>query len=211
MDMSIPSHWELPGNGSDVMDVRTPGDCTIVLRDFLVDNYDRFFRRLVYYLGCSDQASDCLHDTWLRLGEMEMPVTINYPDAYVYRVACNLAMDRLRSNRAWQYSGDAETELELLIDPLPGPDVIAEARSDLAAVERAMQRLPHRHRSVLLELRVNEWTRQEVADRYGLSLRRVDTVLRQALEYCAEKTSHKVTPRPRGRRRAEFQQEQMRA
>ena len=71
-----------------------------------------------------------------------------------------------------------------LIEPAPGPALIAEMRSDVMAVERALQRLPRRHRAVLMALRFDEMSRQEVADRYRLSLRNVDTALRQALDRC---------------------------
>jgi DNA-directed RNA polymerase specialized sigma24 family protein len=56
------------------------------------------------------------------------------------------------------------------------------------AFDPAMQRLLYRPRSVLLDLRINDLTRHEVATRLGLSLRSVDTDLRQMLDYCvAEK------------------------
>lgn len=160
---------------------------SVALRDFLVANYHRLHRRLLRHLGCSDQASDCLHDAWLRLGDATLSATVQSPEAYVYRVACNLAMDRLRGNRSWQYTGDADAALERVVDPSPGPELIAEARSDLAAVERAMQRMPRRQLAVLVALRIDELTRHEVSTRYGLSLRRVDTALRQALDCCAER------------------------
>lgn len=164
----------------------------MALRDFLAANYARLHQRLQRHLGCPDLASECLHDAWLRLGEMPLPAFVQSPEAYAYRVACNLAMDRLRSSRSWQYAADADTELEHLADQSPGPELIAQARSDAQAVERALQRLPRRHRSVLVALRIEEKTRQEVADRHRISLRSVDTVLRQALDYCAEASDQTV-------------------
>jgi len=164
----------------------------VLPRDFLVANYARLHRRLTRHLSCSDLASECLHDAWLQLGGLALPETVRSPGAYVYRTACNLAMDRLRNNRHWQYTGDADTELEHFADDVPGPHHIAAARSDLAAVERAMSSLPHRHCAVLVGLRIEEMTRQEVAVRYGLSLRNVDTALRQALDHCAAQTGYSV-------------------
>jgi RNA polymerase sigma factor (sigma-70 family) len=172
-----------------------------MLRGCLAANYGRFHRRLLRYFGCPDQASDCLHDAWLRLGEMEIPATVSYPEAYVYRVACNLALDCIRRGRSCQSPADVD-HLEAIVDPLPGPDQIAEARSELAAVERAIERLPHRCQSVLFDLRINGLSRHEVAIRHGLSLRRVDTVLRQALDYCAQHTDQQVLVGRRGSRRA---------
>jgi RNA polymerase sigma-70 factor (ECF subfamily) len=158
----------------------------LALQEFLAANYDALRRRLLHHLGCGDMASECLHDAWLRLVHLEVRSPVQNPSAYVYRMACNAAMDRMRSNRSWQYtSADADGEIEHVADGTPGPDRIAEARSDLAAVQRAIDRLPRRHRSVLVALRIDEMTRDEVASRYALSLRGVDTALRQALDYCA--------------------------
>jgi RNA polymerase sigma-70 factor (ECF subfamily) len=164
----------------------------IALREFLSSNYQRLHQRLLRHLGCPDLSSDCLHDAWLRLGEMTISEPVQSPEAYVYRVACNLAMDRLRSNRPWQYASGVESELDALADHSPGPDVIAEARSELEAVERALQHLPRRHRSVLVALRLEDKTRQEVAAWLRISLRSVDTALRQALDHCAEASDQTV-------------------
>ncbi|WP_398496275.1 RNA polymerase sigma factor [Variovorax sp.] len=153
-------------------------------REFLVANYARLQRRLCRHLGCPDLASDCLHDAWLRLSErLPVPAT-RHPEAYVYRVACNLAIDRLRGNRAGQQVDDAEVVLAGFADPAPGPERIAEVRSDMAALEQAIERLPRRQRAVLLALRLEEMSRDEVAGRYRMSLRNVDTALRQALDRC---------------------------
>lgn len=162
----------------------TGGDHVAALRDCLVQHYHRLHRRLLRYLGCSDLAGDCLHDTWLRLGEMDIPAAVSHPQAYVYRVACNLALDRLRGNRLRQPLADPDIA-ETIADPFPGPEQIAEARSELAAVDRAMESLPWRCQSVLTDLRIDGLTRQEAAARLGLSLRRVDSMLRQTLDQCA--------------------------
>ena len=163
------------------------------LRDFLVANYMNLHRRLKRHLGCADMASECLHDAWLRLGAMRVHAGVQSPEAYVYRVACNIAVDRMRSDRSWQYTRDADAELQSFADQAPGPELIAEARSDLQAVERAMTQLPGGHRAILIALRVDEMTREEVAIRSGLSLRRVDAALHQALARCAAPRFHRMS------------------
>lgn len=162
------------------------------LRDVLVTNYDRLARRLVRHLGCRDLARDCLHDAWLRLGDITVSRAIQRPDAYVYRVARNAAMNRLRRDRPWQCANDADGDLEVFADPAPSPEAVAQARSELGAVAQAFQRLPWRHQSVLVALRIEERSRQDVARRHGISLRTLDTTLRQALQHCAEKTQQSI-------------------
>ncbi|WP_447774080.1 RNA polymerase sigma factor [Variovorax boronicumulans] len=202
--MALSSLCELEATAGDqaVNEQRNEMQRGLVLQGFLAANYDHLQRRLVRHLGCPEMASECLHDAWLRLGDMEARAAVQNTEAYVYRVACNLAMDRLRTSRPWQYTSGTAADLEQLADHAPGPDRVAAARSDLAAVERAMNRLPRRHRAVLVALRIDELTRHEVAARYDLSLRSVDTALRQALDYCAEHTDQQVLAGVSSSRRA---------
>ncbi|MGQ2997075.1 RNA polymerase sigma factor [Variovorax sp.] len=190
LDMSPWLCLESPEAGGHT-DREAHEDAGSALREFLVANYGRLHRRLLRHLGDADLASDSLHDAWLRLGDMAAPAVQN-PEAYVYRTACNVAVDCLRRNRPQPHVEDGEALFEFLVDRAPGPESIAEARSDVHAVDRAMQHLPRRHRAVLVALRLEEKTRQEVADRHQISLRSVDTALRQALAHCAQATGQTV-------------------
>lgn len=204
MDMSMPVCLDVAVCDGDIRAVRDAhGDSGQgpALRACLEANYARLHRRLLQHLGCSDLASDCLHDAWLRLGGMTVSAVVHSPEAYVYRVACNIATDRLRSNRLWQDAGDADPELDSFADPAPGPEAVAALRSDIQAVDRALQLLPYRHQHILTALRVDERTRDEVAAAYGISLRRVDTILRQALDVCTGKTTPPLSRRLAAQRR----------
>ncbi|WP_422086742.1 RNA polymerase sigma factor [Variovorax sp.] len=161
--------------------IELPTAPEVDLQAHLTANYQSLHRRLERQFGCADLASECLHDAWLRLGERQPRETPANPDAYIYRVACNLAMDGMRERKRWMGLNEDCEDVDVIADLQPGPDMIAEARSEVAALDRAMQRLPGRHRSVLLALRWHEMSRQEVARRHGVSLRKVDTALRQAL------------------------------
>ena len=170
----------------------------IVLRDFVAANYARLHRRLMRNLGCPDLASDCLHDAWLRLGALaagDGAALAHSPVAYVFRVACNAAMDSLRRNRAWLYADEGGEDgagglVDFLADTAAGPERLAELQADVRRLAQAVDLLPRRHRQVLEALRVDELTRQEVAERHDMSLRNVDTALRQALDHCARHTGH---------------------
>ena len=171
------------------------------LQAVLESNYAGLHRRLTRHLGCAELASDSLHDAWLRLGNPAgggAPLA-HSPVAYVFRVACNAATDSLRRNRAWLYAdeGDgggtgagAAVLVDILADTAAGPERLAELHADVRRLAQAVALLPRRHQQVLEALRVDELTRQEVAERHDMSLRNVDTALRQALDHCARHTGH---------------------
>ena len=184
---------------NDVAPVPTPAPGQGArLQAVLEDNYAGLHRRLARHLGCAELASDSLHDAWLRLGALAVdgPAPLAHsPVAYVFRVACNAAMDSLRRSRAWLHAdageGDGDAGLvEFLADTAAGPERLAELQADVRRLAQAVELLPRRHRQVLEALRVDELTRQEVAQRHDMSLRNVDTALRQALDHCARHTGY---------------------
>ncbi|MCX7289757.1 sigma-70 family RNA polymerase sigma factor [Janthinobacterium sp.] len=168
------------------------------LQAVLEGNYAALHRRLTRHLGCAELASDSLHDAWLRLGAWtagDGAPLAHSPAAYVFRVACNAAVDSLRRNRAWLYADerdgdDAAGLVDFLADTAAGPERLAELQADVRRLAQAIELLPRRHRQVLEALRVDELTRQEVAERHDMSLRNVDTALRQALDHCARHTGY---------------------
>ncbi|MDQ4624344.1 sigma-70 family RNA polymerase sigma factor [Janthinobacterium lividum] len=168
------------------------------LQAVLEGNYAGLHRRLARHLGCAELASDSLHDAWLRLGSLaagDGAALAHSPVAYVFRVACNAAMDSLRRNRAWLYADEGDGDgaaglVDFLADTAAGPERLAELQADVRRLAQAVDLLPRRHRQVLEALRVDELTRQEVAERHDMSLRNVDTALRQALDHCARHTGY---------------------
>lgn len=168
------------------------------LQAVLEGNYAALQRRLARHLGCAELASDSLHDAWLRLGALaagDGAALAHSPVAYVFRVACNAAMDSLRRNRAWLYADEGDGDgaaglVDFLADTAAGPERLAELQADVRRLAQAVELLPRRHRQVLEALRVDELTRQEVAERHDMSLRNVDTALRQALDHCARHTGY---------------------
>jgi len=158
-----------------------------VLCDFLVAHYDDLRRRLTQRLGNADMARDALQDTYVRLQERTAlslggPV-VAQPAAYLYRMAFHLAVDQERASDRRLSADEAEAMLDLA-DPAPGPDRIAESRSDLRWLEDQMGQLPARQREILLGLRLDGLTREELAARHRISLRTVDRELEKAYAFC---------------------------
>ena len=166
-------------------------DTAARLRAHLANRYVALHGRLARRLGCADLASDSLHNAWLRLARPVAGEVAN-PDAYVFRMACHLAVDQLRAQAPWQSLDDPDVAGPELADDAPGPQQAAESRSALAALARAMDGLSRRQRAVLLALRVEGRSRDDVAAWLGLSTRTIDTALRQALMHCEAGVGRRV-------------------
>ncbi|MDM0089971.1 MULTISPECIES: RNA polymerase sigma factor [unclassified Variovorax] len=151
---------------------------------FFVDRYDMLKRKLVHRLGSTEMAEDVLHDTYVKLSTRALGAPVKSPQSFLLRTAVNLAIDRIRADR--QLLSMEEVDALLLPDKGANPADAAAARIELEAVAHAMDRLPPLRRQLLFASRVEGTPQKELAQRYGISLRRVEREIHLAHAFCAE-------------------------
>jgi RNA polymerase sigma factor (sigma-70 family) len=154
------------------------------LRQLLLTRYDELKARLTQRLGSSELAADAVQDTWLRLHHAESIGSVISPVNYLFRIALNIARDRLVSERRYLTAVQIEQLLDVA-DESADPASVAETRSDLQLVERLITELPSRQREILVAARLDGLPRREIAERLGISLSLVEKELKLAHEYCA--------------------------
>ncbi|BAS00229.1 extracytoplasmic function sigma factor VreI [Blastochloris viridis] len=140
--------------------------------------------RLTRRLGSAELAGEALQDTWIRLQTGDGIAAVRNHDAYLFRIAVNIARDSQRAENRRLTTAEVKTLLNVA-DNAPDPARVAEARSDLAALRAVMAELPPRQRAILLAARLDELPRREIARRYQISLRLVQRELQEAQDYCA--------------------------
>lgn len=165
------------------------------LLHFLSQRYDDLRRRLTRALGNDELADDALHNTWLQLRRMD-DVSSNSkgdilnPRAYLMRMAVNIAISGIRSQHRAVPQGEIE-DLLAVADPAPGPEQAAEARSELAALMKIIERMPQRRQDILLLVRVEGMLQKDVARKLGISLSTVEQELQRAHLYCAAQMANR--------------------
>jgi RNA polymerase sigma-70 factor (ECF subfamily) len=137
------------------------------LRRLLLHRYEDLKSRLTRHLGSSELARVALQDTWLRLECGEGIFSVRNHDAYLFRIAINLARDRQRTEDRRLTTNEIETLLTV-VDEAPDSERIIVARSDLRALEGVMAELPPRQRAILLATRLDGLPRREIAKRYRI-------------------------------------------
>jgi RNA polymerase sigma-70 factor (ECF subfamily) len=156
------------------------------LRELLVADYGRIDRQLARRFGSADFASDVLQDTYLRLEEMKEVGPVRSPKAYLFRIALNIAHDRKRAESRRLTADEVDAVLDIP-DDLPDAARVIESRSEVELLRRAIAQLPERRRNVLLMSRVEGLPHREIAKRLGVTVRTIETDLKQALEHCAQR------------------------
>jgi len=162
----------------------------IRLRATLVDQYERLRAGLASRLGSRDLASEALHEMWIKLAEGADLAPVADPPSYLFRGALNAARDLEAARR--RVLGHVEIQAILgLADDAPGPDRAVEARSELAALQRALKTLKPRQREIFLAAIYEEVDHETLAARYGVSVRMIQMELRSAILHCARRTARK--------------------
>jgi RNA polymerase sigma-70 factor (ECF subfamily) len=137
----------------------------------------RYFARRVGY----EEARDLVHEAFAGLigAASRQPHGVERPEAYLSTIARNLVAKRARTaarrSAAFHVSAD---DVPLVA---PDPQAHLEARDVLARLETAMLRLRPLTRQIFMAQRLDGYTYREIADRTGLSLKRVEKHMSRAI------------------------------
>lgn len=169
------------------------------LLNLLLTGYDDLKGRLARRLGSADLAGDALQDTFVRLQSVGDIGAMRSPRAYLFRVAMSLAATRRRSESRLMLDIDSDA-FHAFPDEAPGPADVAESRSEIEALKRAILDLPPRRREILVAACMDEIPHRTLAERFGVTVRTIQSELKQALDHCASQVDRPV-PRRRSRAR----------
>lgn len=170
------------------------------LRDLLVRDYLKLRDRLKRRFGSADFATEILHETYLRLGVVDLSGGggVRNLDAYLYRTALNVAADARERDRRWVDKTAIEAARRRDDHELD-PEEILQAQQEWRELLAAVDELPARRRAVFIAARLDELPRREIAKQLGVSVDTVDRELKHAFEFFA-KRQEKIRRIRRGER-----------
>ncbi|QCY12574.1 sigma-70 family RNA polymerase sigma factor [Pseudomonas sp. MPC6] len=157
-------------------------------------SYDDFKVRLRRRLGSEDLANDVLHETYLRVDRMEDSPDIAQPNAYLYRMALNIAADRRQSD-ARLLTGSEVEELLQVSDEALDPARVVGGQKEIQLLLSALYELPARRRKIFIAARLEEAPHLEISQRFGISTRMVEKEIKAALGHCAARLERKLIQR----------------
>ncbi|MDG2527264.1 RNA polymerase sigma factor [Caulobacter endophyticus] len=160
------------------------------LRERLLDRYDDFVRKLTRRLGSADLAREAVHETFLRLQRTDPSEPVRNLDAYLFRTAINIAKNKRKVES--RYLTFSETEALVGIpDDTPDPARVAESRSEVALLVRALAELPPRRRAIFEASWAGGVPHATLAATHNVHLRTIQRELELAAEhvrrFCKEK------------------------
>jgi RNA polymerase sigma factor (sigma-70 family) len=152
---------------------------------FLVDLYKKHRSSLINSIarlvGCRETAADLAQETYLRLLVHCNGTSLIHPEAYLFRVGRNLAIDHQRNlfSRADFMQLDEE-----LPCTLPQPDELAFLRQQCENLLNAIFSMPASCRDVFLLRKIDGLDYGEIASRLAISEKSVQRRLVQSMLHC---------------------------
>lgn len=139
-------------------------------------------RFLTFRLQSVQEANEVAQEAYVRLLQLDRPAVHSFLRAQLFRIASNLAIDRLRRRSVEMRAARAELFDEL--DDVQEPERSTLAAEELAIVQRCLDELPENCRRAFLMHRIEGLKVEEIAARMGVTGRMVRHHLERALVYC---------------------------
>jgi RNA polymerase sigma-70 factor (ECF subfamily) len=133
-------------------------------------------------LGCSHNAADVAHDTFLRVLNKREPVAAAEPRAYLATIAHGLVVDFHRRRALERAYLDT---LAALPEPLaPSPEERALVLEALTAIDAMLDGMKPLVRQAFMLSQLDGLTYKEIAAQLKVSVRTVNNYMLKALEHC---------------------------
>jgi RNA polymerase sigma-70 factor (ECF subfamily) len=157
---------------------------------FPVDLYKKHRSRLINsiarLIGCRETAADLAQEAYLRMLVQGNETCIIHPEAYLFRVGHNLAIDHQRNPFS---SADFVPLNEELPCALPQPDELAFLRQQCENLLDAILSMPAACREVFLLRKIDGLGYSEIAARLAISEKTVQRRLVQSMLHCNRRMS----------------------
>lgn len=166
----------------------------------IVDLYkDKLYHLAYRMIGNRQEAEDIVQEAFLRVFKHLDRYDENQKfSTWIYRIATNLSIDRLRKRRAI-YSLDAESSDHEGLDGyamLPSDDRTPESELLLSETQRliheAMETLPAKYKSVMVLRYLQDLSLQEISDIMGMPVTTVKTRVHRGREFLRKKLENRL-------------------
>jgi RNA polymerase sigma-70 factor (ECF subfamily) len=151
----------------------------------------RFLRR-----SWSDEAeaADLRQETYIRVYEAARRKRPSPVRPFVFFIARNLVIDRLRRKSVVSIETMADGDWLHVPDNDPVPEQRVAVRQDLQRLEAALDTLPPRCRQVIILRRVHGYSQREVAQKMGIKEETVESQMVKGMRLIADAMARPLAP-----------------
>ncbi len=165
----------------------SPGNAPVSRSETLASLFREHNRSLVSYLALRlhslQEAKEVAQEAYVRLLQLDKPSAESFLKTYLFRVATNLAVDRLRRRNYRRQAEQVEVSPDIDLG-INDPEQSLLAKDALRVLDRCLDELPEKCRQAFLMFRLEGLSQEQIAGRLGVTDRMVRHYVNQALMYC---------------------------
>lgn len=130
------------------------------------------------------EAREVAQEAYVRLLQLESPGVVSFLQAYLFKIAANIAVDRIRHQVVRDRTMDESAAVFEEADESASPERGLLAREELARISAAMQSLPSKCRQAFAMHVLQDRPLGEIAEEMNLSKRMVRYYIVRGLGVC---------------------------
>lgn len=131
-------------------------------------------------------VDDVVQESYLRVWRARATQPIRSARAFLFRIARNLALDRVRHDRASPFTAVRDSEALAVLDHDSDPARVIDDHTKLLVLADAIESLPPRCRDVVTLRKLQHLSQRETAARLGLAEKTVEAHLARGLARCED-------------------------
>lgn len=130
-------------------------------------------------------CDDLIQETYVRLVRAQATRGIQYPKAFLFTTARNVALDSFRRRRAAPIEEITDSNELFVLEERRGVEELIDRQKELEVLTDAVRALPERCRQVLMLRYIDGFSYKEIAARLGISPETVKIHLMKGMRRCA--------------------------
>lgn len=132
------------------------------------------------------EVDDIIQDAYLRVIQSREHCEMQAPKAYLFAIARNIAVDRVRRSKIVQFDSLADFDLSNVLDDEDPVSESVALNQELEFLDKAIASLPNRCRQIFTLRKVYSMPQKEIAQKLGISVNTVAAQLKIGYRKCVE-------------------------
>jgi RNA polymerase sigma factor (sigma-70 family) len=170
---------------TDHSDANSRHDYEMHIARLFEEHNQNLLRFVTARLHSPQEAKEIAQEAYVRLLNLDEPDSVSYMRAYLFRIAANLVVDRLKQReRRSELRNLAFFDEEVSSPP---PESILNAHDELRLIQNAISELPPKCRKAFLLHKIHSISIKKTAEEMNLSTRMVRIYVARAVAFCKER------------------------
>jgi RNA polymerase sigma factor CnrH len=155
------------------------------VQQLFADHRVALLRYLTRLLSNSADAEELVQETYIRLLRVEYLEQLDdQVRRFLFKIATNLARDRIRQRKARSFDSHVPCELDELVGEQAPPEEVADWDAGLKVIKQVLLDLPPRYRRVFLLHVTENMSYRAIARHLDVSTKTVERDIAMVLELC---------------------------